>query len=207
MASHTLAELVTESALEELAGDRYFERGLTYFRHGAVSRLRAGGKEISARVRGTRSYAVRLWLDGQELSWDCTYPLGREGEFCKHLVATGLAWLAGGEDRAGEAPTEFQTIRAFLDAADKQTLVDLLVERASEDDDFAGRLLLSAQRAGHAAPGALKETIRKAFSTSDFLDYGEMRVSPRARRRSPNCCRSASNRATRAQPRNCPPRR
>ena len=175
MASRTLADRLTKSALEELAGDRYFERGLAYFRHGAVSRLRAGEKEISARVRGSRPYAVRLWLDGRELDWDCTCPLGRDGEFCKHLVATGLAWLAGGEDDAGEAPTELQTIRAYLDAADRQTLVDLLVERASEDDDLAGQLLLSAQRSGHTAPGALKETIRKAFSSSGFVDYGEMR--------------------------------
>lgn len=175
MAAHTLANLVTEAVLEELAGDRYFERGLAYFRHGAVGRLRASGKEISARVRGTRPYAVRLWIDRRELHWDCTCPLGRDGEFCKHLVATGLAWLAGGEDGAGEAPSELQTIRAFLNAADKQTLVELLVERAAEDDDFAGQLLLSAQRAGHAAPGALKETIRRAFSFSEFVDYGEMR--------------------------------
>ncbi|MBI3918436.1 MAG: hypothetical protein HY322_15685 [Betaproteobacteria bacterium] len=175
MADHTLAGLVTESALEELAGDRYFERGLAYFRHGAVGRLRASNKEISARVEGSRPYAVRLWLDGRALDWDCTCPLGRDGEFCKHLVATGLAWLAGRDVDAGEAPTELQTIRAFLDAAEKRALVDLLVERAAEDDDFAGQLLLSAQRAGQAAPGALKETIRKAFSTSGFVDYGEMR--------------------------------
>jgi uncharacterized Zn finger protein len=175
MANRGLADLITESALEELAGDRYFERGLAYFRHGAVSRLRAGEKEISARVRGTRLYAVRLRLDGRELDWDCTCPLGRDGEFCKHLVATGLAWLAGGNGDADEAPSELQTVRAFLDAADKNTLVELLIERAAEDDDFAGQLLLSAQRAGHAAPGALKETIRKAFSVSDFVDYDEMR--------------------------------
>jgi len=175
MANRTLADRITESTLEELAGDRYFERGLAYFRHGAVSRLRAGEEAISARVRGTRPYTVRLWVDGRELRWDCTCPLGRDGEFCKHLVATGFAWLAGGEDDANQGPTELQTIRAFLDAADKQTLVDLLVERASEDDDLSGQLLLSAQRTGHAAPGALKETIRKAFSVSGFVDYGEMR--------------------------------
>lgn len=175
MGAHTLANLVTESALEELAGDRYFERGIAYFRHGAVSRLRAGAKEISARVRGSRPYAVQLRVNGRELDWDCTCPLGRDGEFCKHLVATGLAWLAGENVDAGEAPSELQTIRAFLDAAEKRTLVDILVEHAAEDDDFAGQLLLSAQRAGHAAPGALKETIRKAFSASGVVDYGAMR--------------------------------
>lgn len=106
MANRGLADLITESTLEELAGDRYFERGLAYFRHSAVSRLRAGAKEISARVRGSRPYAVRLWLDGRELRWDCTCPLGRDGEFCKHLVATGLAWLAGGEDHADQGPSE-----------------------------------------------------------------------------------------------------
>ncbi|OGA04383.1 MAG: hypothetical protein A2W68_19270 [Betaproteobacteria bacterium RIFCSPLOWO2_02_64_14] len=166
MAARTLADRLTESALEELAGDRYFERGLEYFRHGAVSRLRAGEKEISARVRGSRPYAVRLWLDGRELDWDCTCPLGRDGECCKHLAATGLAWLAGGEDDAGEAPTELQTIRAYLDAADRQNKnihalkgVNLLVAKrrfsgskmgdahmfaVNAKQDFFGRLSLNA---------------------------------------------------------------
>jgi uncharacterized Zn finger protein len=44
---------------------------------------------------------VRLWAeDGLVFSCDC--PLGLDGEFCKHCVAAGLAWLEG--DFSGHAP-------------------------------------------------------------------------------------------------------
>lgn len=38
-AKTTLADLVSESSLEALAGERYFERGLAYFRDGTVDLL------------------------------------------------------------------------------------------------------------------------------------------------------------------------
>lgn len=91
-----LADLISRRALEDLADERSFERGLAYFRNGAVERLVRHKDRITARVVGTDVYTIRLWPDGADLGWDCTCPVGQDGEFCKHLVATGLAWLAGG---------------------------------------------------------------------------------------------------------------
>jgi len=170
----TLADLITEPALEELAGDRSFARGVGYFRSGAVERLVSHNGRISARVVGTNIYTAKLWPEGGRLDWDCTCPMGEDGEFCKHLVATGLAWLAAAGNSDTQTSSEIDAIRRFLEASDKQALVEMLLERAIDDDDLAATLLLAAQRQGMSAPAAIGETIRRAFASRDFVGYHEM---------------------------------
>lgn len=175
-AKTTLADLVSESSLETFAGERYFERGLAYFRDGAVDLLHADEREIAGNVLGTESYGVRLWLKRGLLNWACTCPLGEQGEFCKHLVATGLTWLAEQSRNPGayESP-ELRTIRAFLEQSDQRTLAQILQSRAMRDDGLMAELLLAAQRAGASGSDAARERIRKAFDVRDFVDYGAMR--------------------------------
>ncbi|MBY0270160.1 MAG: hypothetical protein K2X06_09845 [Burkholderiales bacterium] len=130
---------INKASLKKMAGEKYFERGLDYFKSGAVIYLRVGDDGIAARVQGTESlpYTVRFWLKQQELQWGCTCPLGIEGAFCKHIVATGLAWIAGDiiedEPDIGE---ELQEIQAFLTTLDKQALVDLLSRQAVWDENL-----------------------------------------------------------------------
>ena len=175
-AKTTLADLLSESSLETFAGERYFERGLAYFRDGVVDLLHADEREIAGTVLGTESYGVRLWLKRGLLNWACTCPLGEQGEFCKHLVATGLTWLAEQSRNPGayESP-ELRTIRAFLDQSDQRTLAQILQSRAMRDDGLMAELLLAAQRAGAPGSDAARERIRKAFDVRDFVDYGAMR--------------------------------
>ena len=170
----TLADLITQPTLEKLAGDRSFARGVDYFRSESVERLVSRNGRISARVAGTDLYTVKLWPEGRQLDWSCTCPMGEQGEFCKHAVATGLAWLARGDGVGDQMPDEFDVIRAYLEASDKQALVKMLLERAIDDDDLAAGLLLAAQRQGVSAPAAVKETIRRAFAVRDFVGYHEM---------------------------------
>lgn len=169
-----LADLISEPALEELAGDRSFERGLAYFRHGAVERLVCHDNRVTARVVGTENYTVKLWPNGRRLDWSCTCPLGQDGQLCKHLVATGLAWLASGSGKRKQPAPEIEVIRKFLKASDKPTLVDMLTERACEDEDLADQLLLAAQRRGLSGSGAIRNAIRKVFATREFVDYHDM---------------------------------
>lgn len=180
-AKSAFAGLISQTSLRKLAGEKYFERGLAYFREGAVERLVSHGDRIIARVAGTDVYTIKLWRDGRRLDWSCTCPLGQDGEFCKHVVATGLAWLdqkAGPEQRTSP---EIAAIRKFLEASDKRALADILTERACEDEELAERLLLAAQRQGASDPGTLKETIRRALASNSFVDYREMpRVAARA---------------------------
>lgn len=150
------ARLVSRSSLKKLAGERYFDRGLAYFEGGAVVHLRLGEDGISARVQGTEPcpYAVRFWLEKEKLQWGCACPLGVEGEFCKHLVATGLAWLSG-DVAHGEPdiPEDLQTIRDFMEAIDKETLVELLSQRAVWDEYLLAELALAARASRHQDVG------------------------------------------------------
>ncbi len=136
---------ITKASLKNLAGEKYFERGLDYFANGAVIYLSISDDGITARVQGTESlpYMVRFWLKKQELHWGCTCPLGIEGAFCKHIVATGLAWLAGDliedEPDIGE---ELQEIQTFLTTLDKQALVNLLSRQAVWNENLFEELRL-----------------------------------------------------------------
>ena len=107
----TLPDLISRPVIEKLAGERSFERGLAYFRGGAVERLASHRDRISARVVGTDVYVVKLWPDRGDLDWSCTCPVGQDGEFCKHLVATGLAWLSGREGGEEQTSSEIDAIR------------------------------------------------------------------------------------------------
>lgn len=170
----SLARLITRPTLENLGGDRSFQRGLTYFREGAVERLIVHGDRISARVVGTEIYTVRLWPDRGGLRWNCSCPMGDDGAFCKHLVATGLAWLDNGGHGDAQSSSEVEAIRKFLQASDKPALVSLLIERACEDEELSDRLLVAAQRQGMSNPDAVRSAIHKSFPAGAFIDYQRM---------------------------------
>ena len=177
----TLAKLLTPKRLRRLAGERYFGRGEAYFAEGAVRSLQRIDQGIKAAVQGTRRYRVRLWAEGDEIGHDCTCPIGREGAFCKHCVAAGLAWHAGGQtaqsgtaDDAGADPQELD-LRTYLLKLSKDDLVSLLVDHADDDERLHRRLAL---RAALAAPGSAnvslwKQTFDEAVGTEDFVHYQE----------------------------------
>jgi len=86
-----LKDLLDRRALRRMAGARSFERGEDYFASGQVGSIVDHEGKISAKVRGTRSYQVTLWLERGEMVYSCTCPVGADGAFCKHCVAVGLA--------------------------------------------------------------------------------------------------------------------
>ena len=179
--AHPLASLVTEKNLRALAGEKSYDRGESYFSSGAVQSLIDSGDAVAARVTGTDEYKVTLKAEGGKLHYHCSCPFGEEGEFCKHAVATGLAWLdqqIGGEtlpDYTGRG--ELAAIRAHLAGLDRDALVELLMQQVAEDDALrAGLGAQVARRNAAADPGALKAAVRKALAVSDFVDYRGMRA-------------------------------
>ncbi len=127
-----LTTVVTPRLLRRVAGESFFGRGEAYFAEGAVRSLRRDGGGVKAVVQGTHRYRVHVWAEDGNLGYDCTCPVGRDGEFCKHCVAVGLAWHAGGQsDDAGvteDAETAFgeEDLRAYLLALAKDELVSRL---------------------------------------------------------------------------------
>lgn len=173
--------VIDRNALRRAAGPRSFERGEGYFRAGRVKSLNEYEGTLTAQVTGTRPYRVKLHLRGRGLASDCTCPFGQEGEFCKHAVAVGLAWLSRsktGKAAAGkprQAGLTLKDVRSWLLTRDKKELADLLMAQAMDHEGLRRRLLLEAAKT--AGKGADIETYRKAIdqavdavSDDDFED-------------------------------------
>src|SRR4051812_38283504 len=101
-----LKVVLTRNALHQLAGARSFERGEDYFDGGRVTSLVEHRGKLRAVVQGSEDYRVELSVRGGGLGYDCTCPIGEEGAFCKHCVATGLAWLANSHGNASSRKTK-----------------------------------------------------------------------------------------------------
>lgn len=168
--------MITDSLLQAEAGERAYARGAAYFKSGAVTDLIVSNETINARVVGGDEYAVQLWIEGGELGYSCTCPVGDDGIFCKHGVAAGLAWLAGRKaapaDQRGK--DDLAGVREWLAKAPREEIERLLLDQARADP--AVRSLLNARAARvdasrHLDLKTLKETVNKALSVSGFVDY------------------------------------
>ncbi len=137
--------------LLELAGERSFERGEDYFDEGRVRSLVEFEGMLAATVEGTEDYRVKLMVGSSGLSFSCDCPYADEGNFCKHCVAVGLAWLAlrgpqngGGEGDAGGIAV-MNGARAFLEKQDKATLVEIILREALDNERACERLVEAAR--------------------------------------------------------------
>src|SRR5215211_1365251 len=175
-------DILSPSVLLNLAGERFFERGEDYYRHGAVHSLTEFEGILTARVLGTYEYRVKFWAeDGGRLRYSCTCPVGEDGLFCKHCVAVGLAWL---EEAVGERQPEkgaghgltIDEVRTLLEGQNKEVLVRLLLEQAMEDERLQGRLMMWAARLGSEGVdlATFRRAIDDAFDPGDLLDYGSI---------------------------------
>ncbi len=169
--------LITETTLARLAGERSYARGVAYFESGAVAELDEARERIRARVVGGEEYDVVIRAERGALAHSCTCPVGESGEFCKHAVAAGLAWLAsreGGDDES--TPDSGDAVRRHLESMDKRALVSLILSLAEDDAELRGRL--ESRALGGAAKAdiaAIKALIRKALAVHGFVDYRGMR--------------------------------
>jgi uncharacterized Zn finger protein len=165
-----LVENLTRDVMLELAGETYFERGEGYHRGGHVHDLVEHGGIVVAKVVGTEDYRVRLWA-GDDLAYSCDCPLGLDGEFCKHCVAAGLAWLEGdfSEDASGGSAT-MDDVQKYLEDQEKALLVRIVMEQAMEDRGLRERLLLRASRMGGLHLAAFRRAVDDAVDFDDYSD-------------------------------------
>jgi uncharacterized Zn finger protein len=173
-ASSPLQPFLDRRNLRRMAGARSFERGEDYFVNRRVVAIAEHNGAITANVRGTRPYQVKLWVEKESLEYSCTCPMGTDGEFCKHCVAVGLAWLEGSTlrltSKASQAspPVTMDDVRAYLLRHDKTALVDMLVDHATEDDRLWRRLLMKT--ATKSSKGLNLTTYRRAID--EAVDWG-----------------------------------
>jgi uncharacterized Zn finger protein len=179
-----LADHLSLAVLKRFAGSAVFARGEEYFNSGVVSRIKVIENTLSARVTGSYPYAVSMWEEDGGIEYECSCPQGEEGNFCKHCVAVGLAWLAEAGAAGGTKSVKqkknnpWKEITDFVSLQDAASLAVLLLETAKRDDVLYENLLLKAQRS--AGPASIikgfRTAIDRAVDTGGYVDWREMRT-------------------------------
>ncbi len=123
---------LTEALIRQNATSQSFERGMSYYRNGAVRSVVRRGQEITAEVEGSEyePYRVRIVFDDAGIrKATCTCPYDWGG-WCKHIVATLLTCIHSPETIEERPPLE--TLLAELDRDKLQALVLELVKSRPE---------------------------------------------------------------------------
>lgn len=174
--SSPLGEALDRSLLRALAGSRSYERGEEYCESGCVERLAMEGEALLATVQGTHRYRVELRAGDGTIEHSCTCPYGREGAFCKHCVAAGLAFSAGAAEahERRPAPLSVEGMRTSLEELDRETLVSLLLEEAEAHERVLERLRLRfAADPDGVELASFRRAIDLAVDPGDFVPYQE----------------------------------
>jgi len=172
MGAMTMARLFGEADLQRVAGERSFGRGQGYL--DAVGDLEIGVGQVTATVYGTDAYEVVLDLGDDGVTGECSCPHGREGFFCKHLVAVGLTVLG----RSGDVPVQqaaaaakARSLETWLDGLSRDDLLGLVREQVHEDRGLRRRLELRAAAAGPDLSN-VRARVSELLDVRGFSRYG-----------------------------------
>jgi uncharacterized Zn finger protein len=110
---------LTEAEIKRHCDEQVYRRGQEYYRSGRVRSCLKRGRSIQAQVRGTTVYDVTITERRGELIAICTCPFAQNWEgYCKHIVATLLAWL--------EEPERFVSTEGLKGRLKKKTKGELI---------------------------------------------------------------------------------
>ncbi|MGK5088566.1 SWIM zinc finger family protein [Bdellovibrionota bacterium FG-2] len=165
MSSHrlkkTLIDVISRAELRLLAGDPSFQRGEKYFNNGSVAVLTMEPDLVMATVQGTKPYRCKLWMIADVLQKECTCLAFYNADFCKHLVAVGLALLEPKLDT--RAITKHSGIGASRDQARPKRMISV--------DEIRKHL----SKFGHD-PDLLETLINKIMSTSSLFQLIQLQI-------------------------------
>lgn len=176
----SLDDFITETKVQSLAGGTYFARGLAYLKDGYVLKMEAKDNYLKANVRGSYgSYLVSLGIKKNILNYSCSCPLGENGEFCKHLVASCLKFLEEKSNQVKFVQNGNQVgnkdVRKLLEKMQKKQLVDLIFDFAQNNSELREQLKIMVA-SGSETKGAatFKKALDNAFYIDDFIKYNEV---------------------------------
>ena len=140
---------LTREKLHNWAGARSFERGADYFARDLVHDLLTYRETLTATVEGTEVYQVRLSFNEKgAIDYVCSCPYGEEGNFCKHCVAVGLAYLNAQKrphTDVSDGPT-LEAVREYLGQQPVTWLADMVMAQVLESKRLRDKLLLAVAR-------------------------------------------------------------
>jgi len=170
---HSLVPL-SETSLLNVAGDVIFTRGEDYVRY--VRGLRITKSRAYASIQAKRVYQVELDWSGRRPDGVCTCPHNADGNFCKHLVAVGLAAIDTGRvavDESAEVGTD-ATLEEVVQAMRVDELRELVLTLAQQDGGVRRLLEVRATEAsGNEAPAQaeFEAYVRNTLEFRGYIDY------------------------------------
>lgn len=177
----SIVNVFSRKQVARLGGQRVLGRALL-IRPEFIEDLNTSDVEISATVRGTLPYNVKLWIIGKNRpAYSCTCPQGDDGAFCKHCAAVALLLHEKGTSRDGVLVSQLQpskenlTVLEFARSLEYEELLELVLDAATRDDVTALRLVNKQALEPNGKDvdeGEWRRAIDRAFgSTSRFVDY------------------------------------
>ncbi|QCX82864.1 hypothetical protein C9F11_46580 (plasmid) [Streptomyces sp. YIM 121038] len=137
-----------------------------------MTAVEVGDGWVTATVHGGDAYAVELSF-GASLDGECDCPYGREGNFCKHLVALGLTVLARPDlpQLRARAQERAHQLEEWLAVLSRDELLALVHEQVAFDQQLRRRLEVRASAAGGDLPEA-RVRIAELLDPAPFARYG-----------------------------------
>ncbi|HBF37982.1 MAG TPA: hypothetical protein DDW50_11740 [Firmicutes bacterium] len=153
--------------LEAAVTPEVYRRGIEYFWQGHLVRTCKIDNIISGAITGTGGdYKVRLWFEGPEIKGDCSCPYPN---FCKHMVALGIAWL--------EENTVFIDLQSYLASILKSPVLrtNILLDLIHKDPiNFLELFPDLVENKDFLSARGIINLIRNTFSLPQFtLAYAE----------------------------------
>lgn len=171
---HHIEVPLSETKLLQAAGDLVYARGEDYVRY--VRGLRTTDTKAYASIQAKNVYTVELDWSGPLPDGWCTCPHHADGNFCKHLVATGLAAIDTGRVAVDHATnsTADAALEAAVQAMGTDELRQLVITLAQRDDGVRRMLEIRATAAAgdDAQVKAEFETyVRNVLTFRGYVDY------------------------------------
>jgi uncharacterized Zn finger protein len=143
-----VANILHRDTIAMIVGGKTFERGESCFREGRVLGVESGTGELCGVVRpneaGRSPYEIRIWVRDDGLAYECSCPVGKSRQFCKHAVAVALAHLQKENQRA---EVQLSALRVELMNVSMAALLDGLVQHARLDRTLLDALTRICDRA------------------------------------------------------------
>jgi hypothetical protein len=154
--------------IQQLCDAQVYARGVGYFSDGRVRARIKTARGLKAEVRGTMVYDVSITERQGELIAVCTCPFAETWPgYCKHIVATLLAWIAEPESFASTKDWQ-KTLRRKT----KNELIEILVQICEVHPQTAQDFLGVGER-GFDPRAAVQEAL-EAFAPPDGCTAGEL---------------------------------
>ena len=165
---------LSETTLLKVAGDLVYARGEDYVRY--VRGLRTTDFKAYASIQAKNVYTVELDWSGPLPDGSCTCRHHADGNFCKHLVATGLAAIDTGQVAVDDtaSSTAEAALEAAVQAMDVDELRELVMTLAQRDGGVRRLLEIRATTAAGDdahAKAELEAYVRNTLAFRGFVDY------------------------------------